>query len=175
VKHIVVGLCIGAVIGLLAPAAVAQGPKPGPEHDMLKQLEGTWEATVNASGSDTKGTMTWKMGLGGLWLVGDFRGESSGMKFQGKSLESYDPAKKKFVSLWVDSMSTAPMMMEGTYDKAKKTMTMTGEDTGHDGKKTKYKSVRQRKGEDTIVFTMCTLDNDGKEQPIATITYKRKK
>ena len=38
-----------------------------------------------------------------------------------------DPAKKKYINVWFDSMSTAPMIMEGTYDKDNKVLTTTGE------------------------------------------------
>jgi hypothetical protein len=175
VKNIVVAMCALAVFGLLATPAVAQGPKPGPEHRILKQLEGTWEATVSGMGEDSKGTMTWKMGIGGLWLIGDFQGELGGGKFLGKGLDSYDPAKKKYVSVWCDSMSATPLLMEGSYDKKKKTMTMVGEGPGPDGKKAKYKAVTTRKGNDALQFTMSMVGEDGKDQPLITISYKRKK
>src|SRR5205809_737763 len=112
-------LCVCAASALLVPAANAQpaSPKPGPEHEQLKRLEGVWEATVNAGGQESKGTMTYKMDLGGLWLVSEFEGDFGGMKFRGRGLDTYDAAKKKHVALWADSMSTTPMIMEGTYDK----------------------------------------------------------
>jgi hypothetical protein len=74
---------------------------------MLKKMEGTWEATMNVMGMDAKGTMVYKMELGGLWLTSNFEGEFGGMKFTGKGIDGYDPMKKKYVGTWVDSMSTA--------------------------------------------------------------------
>jgi hypothetical protein len=94
------------------------------------------------------------------------------MKFSGRGLDTYDPAKKKFVAVWVDSMSTSPMVMEGTYDKEKKTLTLSGEGPGMDGKPTKYKSVSVMPDDDTINFSMYVADGP---QPAFTITYKRKK
>ena len=120
----------------------------------------------------SKGTMTYKMEVGGTWLVGDFEGDFGGMKFNGKGLDSYDANKKKYVSVWVDSMSTAPMTMEGTYDAAKKTMTMSGEATGPDGKPNKMKSVTEFKDDDNV--TMNMFSGDAKEA-MFVITYKRKK
>jgi hypothetical protein len=161
---------------LLVPAAVAQQPpKPGPEHERLKKAEGTWEATVKFGDQESKGTMTYKMDLGGIWLVADFEGDFGGMKFKGKGLDSYDPAKKKYVSVWIDSMSTSPMLMEGTYDEKSKTLTMIGEGPGMDGKPTKYKSVLQHKDDNTMVMTMSAAGKDDKDQVMMTITYKRKK
>jgi hypothetical protein len=112
------------------------------------------------------------MDLGGLWLTGALETELFGSKFQGRSTETYDPNKKKYVSVWIDSMGTSPMLMEGTYDKDKKTLTMIGEGPGMDGKPTKYKSVSAMPDNDTIDFSMYM--GDGKD-PAFTIVYKRKK
>jgi hypothetical protein len=163
-----------ALAALLIPAtAPAQEfPKPGPEHAVLKTLEGNWDLTMKFGGMETKGTVTYKMELGGLWLVGNLESEVFGAKFTGKGLDSYDPAKKKYVGVWIDSMSTSPMFLEGTYDKDKKTMTMAGEGPGMDGKPTKYKSVSVMPDDNTINFSMYM--GDGKE-PAFTIVYKRKK
>ena len=35
--------------------------------------------------------------------------EFGGQKFQGHGMDCYDPVKKKYVGIWVDSWSTAPM------------------------------------------------------------------
>src|SRR6516162_7980786 len=95
-------LCLSVLVCaaslLVVPAAVAkEPPKPGPEHAQLKRAEGTWEATVKFEGGESKGTMTYKMELGGLWLVGDFKGDFQGQKFTGKGLDTYDPVKKKYI------------------------------------------------------------------------------
>jgi len=159
-------------LAAIATAATAQDlPKPGPEHEVLKKLEGAWDATMKFGGSESKGTMIYKMDVGGLWLASSFEGDFGGAKFQGKGFDSYDAGKKKYVSVWVDSMSTTPMLMEGTYDKASKTLTMVGEGPGMDAKPAKYKSVTQI-GDKAIKFAMYM--GDGKE-PAFTIDYTRKK
>ena len=116
--------------------------------------------------------MTYKMEVGGLWLTSQYEGTFLGNKFQGRGLDSYDPAKKKFVSVWVDSMVTTPLVMEGTFDKEKKALTLAGDMTGPDGKPAKFKAVTHFRGDDDIHFE--AFMNDGKE-PEFTITYKRKK
>ena len=156
----------------LVPSARAQEPpKPAKEHDHLKRLVGTWDAETESG----KGTMTYKMGLGGLWLIGDFEGEFGGMNFEGKGLDTYDSATKKYRSVWVDSFSTAPRTMEGNLDKDGKVMTMTGEGLGPDGKPIKFKSITEVKDADTVNYGLFMVAEDGKEQPMVTITYKRKK
>lgn len=167
-------ICAVAVLGFLtAPVARAQElPKPGPEHAMLKKMEGTWEATAKGGGTETKGTMTYKMALNGLWLMSKFEGEFAGQKFEGHGMDSYDPMKKKFVSVWVDTMATSPLVLEGTHDKDKKTTSLSGEGPGMDGKPTKYRTVSEMKDDDNVVFNLYM--GDAKE-PMVTITYKRKK
>jgi hypothetical protein len=156
-------------------SAQPPAPKPGPEHERLKKLEGTWEATVRSEGGESKGTMTYKMEFGGLWLVSDFKGDFGGQKFQGKGFDGYDPIKKKYVAVWVDSMSVTPMLGEGTFDKEGKVLTHFGEAPGMDGKMAKYKSVTEIKDPDNMIFSMSMQDKQGKDQPMLTIMYKRKK
>jgi hypothetical protein len=165
-----VAVVVAAVLAV--PALAQEMPKPGPEHEVLKRLEGTWESTMKAGGKESKGTVTYKMELGGMWLAGSLESDLFGTKFSGKSMESYNQAKKKYVSVWMDSMSTAPVVMEGTYDKEKKTMTMSGEGPGMDGKPTKYRSVSRMPDASTIEMTMWIGDN---KEPMFSVTYKRKK
>jgi hypothetical protein len=149
-------------------------PKPGPEHDLLKKLDGTWDVTMKMGDQESKGTCTYKPGPGGMWMLSDFQGEMAGSKFEGHGVDGYDAGGKEYVSVWVDSMSQKPMTMRGNWDADKKTMTMTGEGPGMDGKPVKYKSVTEWKDDDTMVFTM-NQEQDGKDVPMFTITYKRRK
>jgi hypothetical protein len=158
-------------------------PKPGPEHEVLKRDAGTWDATVEImmpgqpAPAVSQGTETSTLGMGGLWLVTDFQSTMmGGQPFQGHGVGGYDPAKKKYVGTWVDSMSTTVMVTESTYDKASDTLTgwIDGPPDAT-GKMTKMRAVTQYKGPDTRVFTMYMTGADGKETPSMRITYKRRK
>jgi hypothetical protein len=157
---------------LAAPLFAQEMPRPGPEHALLKKRVGTWTTTLKSGDMEHKGTVTYKMELGGLWLVGSLHSDLDGAKFSGKSLDTYDARKKKYVSVWFDSMSTTPLTMEGTYDKKNKTLTMVGEGVGRDGKPAKWRSVSKMPDNDTVHMSMYV--GDGKE-PMFTVTYKRKK
>jgi hypothetical protein len=159
---------------VLIGSATAQEPatKPGPEHKRLQKLEGTWDTTMKFADNESKGVMTYKMELGGLWLVGSLESDLGGQKFYGKGLDSYDAGKKKYVSVWFDSMSTTPMALEGDYDKEKKRLTLVGDGPGMDGKPAKWKSVSEMPDDDTIHMSMYVGDS---KEPMFTITYKRKK
>jgi uncharacterized protein DUF1579 len=172
---------LSAVIVSSAVVAWAQGPplpQPGPEHEILKKDVGTWDATVEMlqpPGPPSQGTETSTMGPGGLWLISDFKSDMMGMPFTGHGVTGWDPAKKKYVGTWVDSMSTSISLSESTYDAASKTATGTLEAPGPDGKPVKLKAVTQYKDADTRVFTMYAPGPDGKEAAMMRITYKRKK
>ena len=160
-----------AFLILLSSALAQEAPKPGREHDSLKRFVGTWEAETESG----KGTMTYRMDLGGLWLTGDFEGEFGGLKFHGKSLDSYDPATRKYRGVWVDSFTTAPRIMEGSLDNDGHVLTMTGEGPGPDGQPTRFKSITESKDADSLSFALFMLDKQGKEQQMVKIMYKRKK
>jgi len=159
----------------VATVQAQEPPQPGAEHKKLKELEGTWDAVVKMGEGESKATMVYKMDLGGLWLVGDFTSDFAGQKFTGKGLDSYDPIKKKYVSVWFDSISTSPMVMEGTFDKDGKVLTMTGEGPGQDGKPTNFRTTTEHKDKDTMFWTMYGSGPDGKDVPMLSITYKRRK
>ena len=157
-----------------------EGPpsaQPGPAHAELKKVAGTWDAVMKMAGAPEPmpGVATYKMGLGGLWLVSDFKMDVPDFKFEGHGLDGYDQHKKKYVAVWVDSMSSAPMFMEGTYDEKTKTQTMTGEGPGHDGKLQKFKTVTRTKDDDHFQFEMLMVAADGKETSAFTIDYTRRK
>lgn len=156
--------------------------KPGPEHALLKQMEGTWDASIKMSGPpgapamDSKGTMTFKMDLGGFWLVSNFEGQMMGQKFQGHGLSGYDPLQKKYVGVWADSMAPYLLRTEGSWDKAGKVLTEIGEGPDPEtGKTEKMKMVTEIKDKDTMLFTMYMPGKDGKDAVMFTIHYKRKK
>jgi hypothetical protein len=167
--RVLVVACLALLVA--APVGLAQPPKPGPEFDILKKLEGTWDAVIKFGGQESKGTMTYKLGPGGRWMVSEFQGDFGGEKFEGKGLDGYNPLKKKYVSVWIDSMSPSPLVTEGTYDADTKTVTMEGEGPGQDGKPVKHKTVSTWKDDDTIVFTV----SQGGDEAMLTITYKRRK
>jgi hypothetical protein len=172
-ERVMRNMAVLTLVLILTTGARAQQPvTPGPEHKALKEREGTWDTTLKAGGMEFKGTVTFKMELGGLWLVGSMETDLGGQKFYGKSMDTYDAEKKKYVEYWFDSMSTTPMTMEGTFDPAKKTLTMLGQGPGTDGKPTTWRSVSHFPDSNTVHMSMYV--GDAKE-PMFTVTYTRKK
>ncbi|MFO0907939.1 MAG: DUF1579 domain-containing protein [Isosphaeraceae bacterium] len=160
------GRCVVAIGLLLSAGAAARAqegfelPKPTDEHKLLRSEVGTWEATIKswmdpkAEPLESKGTETNRLLPGGLFIISQFRGDFGGQPFHGHGTTGYDTHKKKYVGTWIDSMSTGIMAMEGTYDPATKTLTMTGESRGPDGSLAQIKTEGVHKSADSRVFTM---------------------
>ena len=167
-------LALTAVIALAEARVHAQDfPKPTAQHQLLTSMVGTWDATMKMEGAEFPGEMTAKLECGGLWLASDYKSEFGGVKFSGKGLDGYDTNKKKYVSVWVDSMSTSPMLLEGNIDGDK--LVMTGSSVNAEGKPIKVKTVSKNDGEDHHIFEMFEVKEDGSEKSMFTIDYKRKK
>jgi hypothetical protein len=157
-------------------------PKPGKEHELLKQFEGEWDCTAKftmAPGQEpmvSKSKESGRIIAGGLFLVFDVDGEMMGSKFAAHSTLGYDTQKKKYTGCWMDSMATGIYLLEGTYDDNAKTLTevMEGTDPAT-GKSLKMKMVHELKDKDNRVLKLFMNGPDGKEFQGGTIEYKRKK
>jgi hypothetical protein len=168
---------ICGVVACLFAAGLSFGQvqPPGPEHEKLKQLEGNWKAVMELAGHTSEGKVTYKSICGGMWVSSDFEGDVGGMKFEGHGLDGYDTNKKKFVSVWVDSMGSAPLFMEGDVDPTSKLLVLTGEGPGPDGKPQKVKSTVTTGDKDHFTFKMYLVQPDGSDQQMMTIDYTRQK
>lgn len=164
-------LMLSVVTLLLSNGLTAQEPlKPGKEHEFLKGLVGQWDVVFDGN---MKGKSVYAMKHNGLWLESQVEMDMPQGKFTGSGLDSYDPIKKKYVAIWVDSMSASPIVMEGDMDTATKTMTMKGKGPGPDGKTAEYKMSTEYKDHDTHFFKMWMGDTQG--APMMSATYKRVK
>ena len=90
------GFVAAALLLCFGDSAMAQGPIPLPEHEMLKMDEGVWTATIStfgAPGTDPvqsifKETNTM---VGELWSFGKLEGDISGVDYVGYATLGYDP------------------------------------------------------------------------------------
>ena len=180
VTRVALALAASALVGGPAVAQEMPMPKPGAEHKVLEMDAGTWDATVEmfmapgAPPMTSKGTEVNTVGCGGLCLISDFKSVMAGAPFHGHGTSTWDPAKKKYVGTWTDSMSQGIALSEGTYDPASKTATSWMEGPDMTGKVVKSKGVVQYKDANTRVMSMSTTSPDGKEIPSMKISYTRK-
>lgn len=175
-----------AVVGLsMAGAARAQEPfKPTEQHRELAKEVGVWDAKVKLylQGPEgppevSKGVSESELLPGGLWLTSKFEGKMGGTAFTGRGLSGYDPAKKKYVDVWVDSTDPHLTLLEGDYYAATKTLTSLGKSTDpRTGKPYDVKTTTLLKGDDERVFSFYMKNDEtgGDYYKILEMTYKRR-
>ena len=158
-------------------------------HKLLAELVGDWTYTVKmwmapgAPPSESKGTATRKAEMGGRYFIahvsGKFQmpgpdGKMQDVDFKGMAVEGYDNAKKKFVSSWIDSLSTGIMLAEGTYDPATKTFTYHADYHMAPGVITKVRETVKITDKDHHVMEWFE-ERGGQEVKTMEIAYTRKK
>ncbi|MBI4565820.1 MAG: DUF1579 domain-containing protein [Planctomycetes bacterium] len=178
-------LCLIGCQALLLASVSQEGPeapKPGKEHELLRQFEGQWDFVskfMMKPGKEpvvSKGKETVRVIAGGLFIVFDAEGDMMGQKFVGHGTMGYDVHKKKFTGAWIDSMATGVYLIEGTCDEKGKVFTewMEGTDP-QSGQPMKMKMVHEIKDKDKRVMTFSMKGPDGKDMDLGTIEYTRKK
>jgi hypothetical protein len=168
-------LALTALLFATSTVSAQDLPKPGPEHARLAEMAGEWDAVMDMGGQKSKCKATYHVACNGIWVTSEFEGDLGGIPFKGHGIDGYDATKKKYTAVWVDSMSTAPLIMEGTLDAAGKVLTMSGTSTGPDGQPQKFKTTTEMSGKDKMTFKMSMSQADGKEEHAFTIEYTRKK
>lgn len=156
---------------------------PGDIHKMMASWDGTWESentswmAPGAPPQVSKGTSVNKMAMGGRYQISNHKGNMMGQPFEGMSMTGYDNAKKIFVSTWIDNMGTGIMKMEGPWDEATKSMTLTGKCvdpmTGG-GKEMELREVFRIIDDKTQTMEMYGPGPDGKEFKMMVLKFTKK-
>lgn len=154
--------------------------KPGPYHERLARRIGKYdtEMTVYGMGAPMKSTgeaeIRWL--IEGRWMLTESKYSMMGQAARGYAIEGYDNFKKKYVGMWVDSLSTALLTMSGTASRDGRTEAMWGlmdePMTGEVGKHVKY--VTRVISDDRFVFEIHDLAIGGDRTKVVEIVYTRK-
>ena len=159
------------------PPAMPPMPKPGPQHEWLRKMDGEWLAVVKdhmtPGAKDSAATWTCKE-MGGFWELCDAKGEMMGQPFMGHEIMGYDMKKKKHTAVWVDSVGDYMMFMEGTATPDGKTTTLWGKAPGMDGKMASWKSVTEWTDDDHMSYKYWVMQGK-KAVLMLEIAYTRKK
>lgn len=156
---------------------------PGEPHAMMTKWNGTWtgKATMwmapGAPPTTSNVTGVNKMIYGGRYQQSTHSGDMMGMKFEGESIMGYNNAKKRFESAWFDNMGTGIVMMEGPWDEATKTLTLTGktvDPTRMDGSEMTMRQVMRVIDDNQMVVEMYGPGPDGREYKNMEIALTRK-
>jgi hypothetical protein len=161
------------------PSAPPAPPQPTTEHKKLAEHCGTWnvDCAFNIDPSQppmkVKGKETVEM-FGEFWTTSLFEAEMFGAPFKGKATLGYDPAMKKYVSTWIDTMNPNFYSFTGNFDKSGKVLEMSGE--GYDcssGRMTTFRTTENHKSKNERVFEMFMNMPDGEEVKLFTYVYRR--
>jgi hypothetical protein len=157
-------------------------PKPGKEHEALKQFEGEWSFVGKffmdpaQPPMEMNGTASSKMSLGGFTILSDVKSTFAGAQFEGRWTMTYSTFKKKYQASWIDSMMPHIFTSEGDADAALKVFNLGGESFDPaTGKPIKERWVLEVKDADSHTMSFYNPGPDGKEKKAGEIVYKRKK
>lgn len=157
--------------------------EPRKEHHWLQRLVGEWASETDSCmgpgqpsqkfhGSETVRS------LGGLWTVGEGRGEMpGGGTAQMIMTLGYDPRTKRFVGTWVGSMMTHLWVYDGELDAGGNVLTLSSEGPSFagDGGMARYHDVIEFKADDYRTLTSRVRGGDGQWQEFMTAHYRRTK
>ena len=156
-------------------------PEPQKEHHWLQRIVGEWtfenvcimgpdQPPAKFTGSETVRS------IGGVWVVGEGRGEmpGGGVGLMIMTL-GYDPAKKRFVGTFIGSMMTNLWIYDGVLEGNVLTLDSDGPSFVGDGKIVKYQDIIELISDDHRTLSSQTLGPDGKWNRFMTAHYRRRK
>lgn len=160
--------------------AVMAAGQPGEAHAELAKMAGEYDVACkyrmspDAEWSDATASSRVSMVLGGRYMVERFEGTFEGMPFNGLLFLGYDNTRKEYVSVWMDSMSTRPMVSSGSKD-ANGVTTMIGkvyDPISPDGRVAKHVTIPM--GDGRMKFQMYDTIPPVGEVMVMEMVYTRK-
>jgi hypothetical protein len=156
---------------------------PGAPHKGLAKLVGSWTTKTRAwcptgpdnSPMESTGTCEQKMIFGGRYLKQEYSGEMMGNPFDGINLIGFDNHTKKYVSIWIDSMSTGIYYFEGTAGGDGKTITQECSYDDPIKGPSVWRSVTRVVDDNTLEFEMYLTPKGGDEEKMMEMTATRKR
>lgn len=161
------------------PIGCPGAAEPQAEHRWLQRLVGEWTSEGEAVMEPGQPPATFKgtesvRSLGGLWVIGEGRGEMPG----GGEMTSVitlgvDPRKGKFVGTFVASMMANLWLYEGALEGNVLTLDTEGPDFGAEGKTGKFRDVVELVDDDHRILRSSRLGEDGQWHEFMTARYRR--
>ena len=152
---------------------------PGEPPKVLAGLEGSWTTKTRSwmapdtPPMESTGTCESKMLLGGRYLQQEYAGDMGGEAFRGINILGYDNHTKKYLSVWIDSMSTGIYFFEGTASGDGKTITQESRYDDPVRGPLVWRSVTKIKDDNTLEYTMFITPKRGKDEKMMEMTVTR--
>jgi len=153
---------------------------PGEPHKLFASLAGSWTTTTKEwmepgkPPTESTGSAEMKMLLDGRFLYQEYNGQMMGQPFSGIGIDAYDNLRKRYVTVWLDTMSTGVFTMEGTASADGKTITLRGQHGEPGGGHMTHRAVWKIVDDNTQTFEMYGAHGHGKQMKMLEITYSRK-
>ena len=153
---------------------------PGEPHKQLTSLAGSWTTQTKEwmepgkPPTESTGSVEMKVLLDGRFLQQEFSGNMMGQPYSGIGTTGYDNLRKRYVSMWMDTMGTGIFMMEGTASADGRTITLRGQHAELGGGKMTHRAVWKIVDNNNQTFDMYGTHDGGKEMKMMEITYTRK-
>lgn len=169
----------------MSPEAIAEmeawmkAGTPNEHHQRLATFAGDWNVTSTfwagpgAPAQESKGKSMMKMVMGGRYLMEKASMQWMDQPFEGMGFIGYDNLQKKYVSSWIDNMSTGIMVSEGSWNEGDKSYTWTGSYVDAlTGEEKTMRSVTKIVSADEHVIEFYDTE-DGKEYKSMKLIYTR--
>ncbi|MDD5579780.1 MAG: DUF1579 domain-containing protein [Methylobacter sp.] len=154
--------------------------EPGEPHKLFASLAGSWTTKTtewmepNKPPMESTGSVEMKMLLDGRFLQQEFTGSMMGKPYSGIGVSAYDNLRKRYVSTWMDTMSTGIFIMEGTGSADGKTITLAGKHAEPGGGQMTHRAIWKIIDNNNQTFDMYGAHHGGKEMKMMEIIYTRK-
>jgi hypothetical protein len=153
---------------------------PGEPHTLLASLAGSWTTKIKEwmepgkPPTESTGSAEMKMLLDGRFLQQEFTGNMMGHPYSGIGISAYDNLRKRYITTWIDTMSTGIFTMEGTASADGRTITLKGQHAEPGGGHMTHRAVWKIVDSNTQTFDMYGTHGHGQETKMLEITYRRK-
>jgi hypothetical protein len=153
---------------------------PGDPHKLLAGWEGSW--TTRTRGwmepgkppTESTGMCEQKLLFDGRYLQQVYTGDMMGEPFTGINLLGYDNHTRKYMSVWIDSMSTGIYYFEGAASADGKTITQVCSYDDPVKGPCDWLSVTRIRDDKTLEYEMYLTPKGGKKEKMMEMTAVRK-
>jgi hypothetical protein len=150
--------------------------QPGPEHERLKALVGTWDLTSTGFGQESQGSAVYKSILGGRFVTEEVKAPFMGQSMEWLGIYGYDQNKKKYTAVWVDNLDTNTESAEGFADASGRVFNFKGEHPDpRSGRMSAYTWRVSLTAADALEIVMFEDDGTGTQKELARIAGRRPK
>jgi hypothetical protein len=172
------------IVACFPAIALAQTPsEPDKARELFARDAGTWDCAIkmyfrgpNSTPTEYKGVEVNQLLCEGRCVQTSFSYPMGRRRFEGHALVGYDPRSKQFVGTWVDNFTSAPSIINASYDEAAKTTTEFRTAVDGSGQEVKNKQVTTWLDDATKKLEIYMLVTaDGKETEVKLMESTAKK